>query len=349
MILFLGIVTSYEDKKYGKIRNKWVILALIYSAFVNIFLYLLGYINFAHIGQLSINGLISLVFGFLIWRVNLWSAGDAKLFFVYSLLLPLELYRFNSSKLFPSGNILANTFIPAALLLIISMLTKTYREKTFPFLTNFFKFRGIGKLALFLFAFAWPVNSMLFFLGMNDTYIRFFLIFLLFSLFERINNSNTFSLLVILSAARILFDKEMFSKQSWTNFAYFLIIFVVLRFFLLNLSFNLFTKEVKIKDLKQGMIPAEMVLRKETFFRKIKLIGFFPAKIKNKNEKYLFKGRPEGLAQSDITRIAKFRLPFKTIKIYQTMGFASFIFLGVLLTIIFQGNLILSVKFLLSG
>ena len=27
MILFLGIVTSYEDIKFGKIRNKWVISA----------------------------------------------------------------------------------------------------------------------------------------------------------------------------------------------------------------------------------------------------------------------------------------------------------------------------------
>ena len=43
MILLLGIVTSYEDIKFGKIRNKWIILALAYSIAANIALFSLKY------------------------------------------------------------------------------------------------------------------------------------------------------------------------------------------------------------------------------------------------------------------------------------------------------------------
>ena len=31
VIIILGIVTSYQDIKFGKIKNKWISLALIYS------------------------------------------------------------------------------------------------------------------------------------------------------------------------------------------------------------------------------------------------------------------------------------------------------------------------------
>ena len=91
IILFLGVITSYEDIKYGKIRNKWIILGLIYLVVVYIILFLVYNIynlNVTYLYFLLINGTLALLAGFLIWYICLWTAGDAKLFFVYALLIP---------------------------------------------------------------------------------------------------------------------------------------------------------------------------------------------------------------------------------------------------------------------
>ena len=44
-ILFLGATTSYEDIKHGKIRNKWIISAIVYAAIVYILEIALSYFS----------------------------------------------------------------------------------------------------------------------------------------------------------------------------------------------------------------------------------------------------------------------------------------------------------------
>ena len=39
MIIFIGAVTTYEDIKTGKIRNKWVVIGLIYALLVNFLIF----------------------------------------------------------------------------------------------------------------------------------------------------------------------------------------------------------------------------------------------------------------------------------------------------------------------
>ena len=34
MLFFIGIITSYQDLIYGKIRNKWIILGLLYGLLI---------------------------------------------------------------------------------------------------------------------------------------------------------------------------------------------------------------------------------------------------------------------------------------------------------------------------
>src|SRR3989338_4082959 len=119
MIFFLGIVTSYEDIRFGKLRNKWILATIFYSTLFNLLLISLGHVNLQYITKFLINGFGSLAVGVLIWYANLWTAGDAKLFFAYSLLLPLDIYVSSHSGLVPSLNVLINTFMPVAILLMI--------------------------------------------------------------------------------------------------------------------------------------------------------------------------------------------------------------------------------------
>src|SRR5512135_1019396 len=87
-LCLLGIITSIEDCRFGKIRNIWIICGLLF-----------GVICYAVTAPFEkylfdivvINLSLSIIMGYLLWHFNIWSAGDAKLFFVYTLLLPPQL------------------------------------------------------------------------------------------------------------------------------------------------------------------------------------------------------------------------------------------------------------------
>ncbi len=61
--------------------------------------------------KLGLNSSLSLLFGFLLWREGVVAAGDVKLFFVFSFLLPTKYYWKSYLPLFPSFALLVNIFV----------------------------------------------------------------------------------------------------------------------------------------------------------------------------------------------------------------------------------------------
>lgn len=143
MFFLLGAIISYEDVRYGKIKNKWIAIGAIWGAAVYLFflLWLLAgplmtnfyythivnlpadaprpvfTLRFSFLVRSLINSSIALLVGFLIWRAKGWAAGDAKLFFVFSLLIPIKYYWKSYLPIFPSFALLINIFIPLLLFL----------------------------------------------------------------------------------------------------------------------------------------------------------------------------------------------------------------------------------------
>jgi hypothetical protein len=129
MLFFIGLVTSYQDFKEGKIRNKWILLGLLWGLGIYFLLLIwnliVPYLSselptflVSYLFKSLINSAISLIIGYLLWYFNLWSAGDAKLFFIFSLLLPLKYYWRSALPYFPSFALLINIFIPILFFLI---------------------------------------------------------------------------------------------------------------------------------------------------------------------------------------------------------------------------------------
>jgi len=117
VLFFIGLVTSYQDFRYGKIKNKWTILgmawglgiyilciiwALIFPYLSQIFPKISFFILPSYILKVFINSAFALIVGYLLWSFDFWSAGDAKLFLVFSLLLPLKYYWKSALPYFPS-------------------------------------------------------------------------------------------------------------------------------------------------------------------------------------------------------------------------------------------------------
>ncbi|OGF24991.1 hypothetical protein A2303_05340 [Candidatus Falkowbacteria bacterium RIFOXYB2_FULL_47_14] len=135
-VFFIGTITSIEDIRMNKIRNKWILfgsaygLAALFGLLIwNLSAYSISdfyYTNIAKIGlgdprpvftvhwgffwKTGLNGFLSLILGFALWKNNIMAAGDAKLFFVYALLIPINYYWRSYLPLFPSLALLINIF-----------------------------------------------------------------------------------------------------------------------------------------------------------------------------------------------------------------------------------------------
>ncbi|HAJ56657.1 MAG TPA: hypothetical protein DCL35_02680 [Candidatus Omnitrophica bacterium] len=112
----IGLITSVEDVRTGKIRNFWIAIGFIYGCI----LYLASDPGerAPHLFVVS-NMALSLLTAYWLWKSKLWFAGDAKLFFLYSILLPAGIYKIAFFPFFPSFQVLFLTFIPAAFYLLI--------------------------------------------------------------------------------------------------------------------------------------------------------------------------------------------------------------------------------------
>ena len=126
----LGGITSYTDIRYGKIKNIHLLLGLIYSICLYSFLIVYSTYgihqpgNLKYLFNLFLNGSFAFLCGYLLWRFDLWAAGDAKLFSLFAFLIPLEFYSRSYISLFPSATLLIDAFLFICSAFIVEMLCK---------------------------------------------------------------------------------------------------------------------------------------------------------------------------------------------------------------------------------
>jgi hypothetical protein len=357
-ILFIGAITTYEDIKIGKIRNKWVLFSLFYSLIV-----LLGVIVFLHMQNETINkGYISLYFlnigfalfvGMFIWFCNLWSAGDAKLFMAYAALVPLSFYQYSSTNYFPSFAILAYTFVPFLIFYLFKILFKTNTKLKLNILKSMLNPKFLLNSIAFIFAFTWLGSILLlhinkYFVIANNVFIMILFLFFVVFLFNNILKINYSNISINLSLIAILFDYEMiFTLSFLKSFIIILFLFIFLRYFILNLAFEVFSYPIYIENLKPGMVIAENYLKEKGIYKKRRItpLSFMSSLMQRSEGKFLFNTFSEGLTKKDVDKIRELHsqdhIKEHTIRIFQTVPFAPFIFFGVILTLLFNGSIFL--------
>lgn len=124
----LGLLASYQDLKTGKISNKLIIFGVIWSAISFCILFAIDPANSQeivsgeYIWKVLLNAAIALTIGYLLWKLNLWAAGDAKLFALFALLIPHSFYWKSYFHFFPSFVLLVNIFFAVFLFFFFSAL-----------------------------------------------------------------------------------------------------------------------------------------------------------------------------------------------------------------------------------
>jgi archaeal preflagellin peptidase FlaK len=338
-IVLLGLITSHEDMKKGIIRNKLVLFAIIYSFFVLIIIRP----DIEYISSFFMNSFFATIAAILFWLVNLWSAGDAKLFIAYVFLIPLNSYVYGYDNLFPAMAVLVNTFLP----LFVFYFLKTFSKITWQQLIKTLKFsfdkKKLSNLFISFFAISWPLY---FLSSMNNIFSNLFLavivIFLILSLLEFLLPGKQIKWFIVISLIRLLIDRSILKQEFWVMFSIFFISYLILRYFVLFLSFSAFTKDINIEELKPGMMLAQKVVKKGKGFvlQDAFITNLFEGLKKQKNSILA----PKVLNKGDITFIKKSHSDNKIkkhqIKVQEFVSFALFLFMGVILTLFFRGNIV---------
>lgn len=358
-LLFIGIITSREDLHYGRIRNKWVLMALGYSlaltVLASLFLMAEGMpLSRNYLVQYGLNLAFALLFGILVWVAGLWSAGDAKLFLAFAALMPLPAYQHGYMQSFPAFAILINTLVPLFVIYTaVTLLRTTLRQKA-EVLKGMAAPASVLKNVVIIFAFSWTGYAVAGWLAVHSPLVNSVIAMLcgvvILGYVVGKSGVDMATAAGAVAVIALLADyRSIMTSQFLLSFALTFLLAWFMRQFILHLGYEVFSREVFIEDLRPGMLPAENFLQlgeRGIIFRKKKVLplGFLSDFMERTEGNLLFKAARDGIAAEEAEKARLFHserfLKHHTVRVYKTMPFAPFLFGGALLTILAQGSII---------
>ena len=369
-ILFLGIVTSYEDIREGKIRNKHIILALTLAVIMNLVAIMDSWqrgidINPGYYSNLILNVVITLLAGFALWRFNLWTPGDAKLFMAYSALVPLSIYHHGQVSYFPSFTIFSNTFILTMFLILINRLIrgaiflpaaifsrdivgniKSFKNSIIKCIADIVNSGKIHEKGIFILGFSWILDLIFSFFDVQLTFLMYLVLFTVIPyIFKKIDIISLNRISFILSILRLLLDfNTVFDPVFMKFFILMLAVFTIVKYFLENYGFQSTTKEINIDELKTGMILGERIIKVDEVYKKDRSMDNPPEK-----EEIIKANNELDTEQIELMQglVRDKKLDGNMIRIHETLPFAPFLFFGVLVTYFCRGDVVVYLKMLL--
>lgn len=335
-LLFLAVLVSYEDYTEGKIRNEYIAALIVGGV-----LYQIAFAGNAFLPVFE-TFLYGLGVSFLLYFLGVWPAGDAKLFSVLILYFPASLFRGNLIM-----NYSINVFVPIFLLLGTVVFLRSGKERikeALEFSLDPYRVFNLVVILLGLVAFAMDALRML---GIQGGYfLSILLLFIAFEIFYAFLSAWTELAFTLLAALRIFLEYgEVFSLQYLTRFTSLILVFLLLRFFLLYLTYYYFSREVRIEDLEPGMSVAEGIVDQGDHYGKISflnasLINYMMQRKENFVHDLVY------LTEEDVERIKEMKreeeLGFETLRVDEKQQFALIVFLGYFLTLVL-GNQFISV------
>jgi len=356
IIISLGLITSYEDFKFGKIRNQWILLGLFLGIFFwSCFLIFTRLVNINYFLLIIVNFLIAVLVGFTMWRIKAWSAGDAKMFMVYTLLVPFSFYAKTYLKFFPAFIILFNTFL--LVLVSLLMLSGLYLIKSFcrkllknekinfDYINNFLKtkqyFQGLLRFLPSFLLFMIVVNF--FYNYVNQiapiNYFLFeilaFIPVIIFSkpltrLYQmKFTNLISFGIFLIILFLGFKFN-FLNSKLFSINIFWAIVIFMIL-FPFFHKVINFYLEQANGHEVEVNNLIPGMILKKATI-EKLDL---------QNNYSFAFTGLTA--EQIQVVKNHAEEKNIQRIVIGRPFYFAIWLFIGVLTTLFFRGSLLKAV------
>lgn len=316
IISFISLIVLYEDIRWRRIRNIWVLTAFVLGTGLLGAAYMKGAIDLIYLVTMLLNTAFSFVAGFVIWRIGFWSAGDSKLFVAFSFVLPLQYYWKTYLYFFPSFVLLINSFVLFLIFLIIKSVFLLVKAFVLSFKNKTCSFKNIP-------TYLTQGREMFFELVRDLPKMNRFLVNLLAKLIVGI---LTYVLFFVILAKQ--------SFRPWVFLAY------SAAFLLINALLNYYTEhyarsKIPVGDLKLRCNLSDQVIEQlktdQALMRGLGTLG------------------AEGLTADQVRLIKDYFVARRAqeIEIMNTVSFSQWIIGGALATIAFKGNLIQLITILL--
>jgi len=233
-MVFLGLITSYEDIKKSKISNKWIIVGLVYVFAVQLVFLGMGVGGWSY---LVLYLFVVTCFCIFLWLVGFWGAGDAKLFIVISLFFPFNQLVY--PWLIVPFVVLVLSFILGFFTVLYMLITKGEVKKWKKGIRkSVLVFRPINLLKMFslYFALSWPFTLLIFYDQSSGLSFLWFIIPLIISLWL-ISYKKIVYVAFFASAIRVFADFKILGLLVWQLLFFY--VFLMLLYFLKELLFGL--------------------------------------------------------------------------------------------------------------
>jgi hypothetical protein len=273
------------------------------------------------------------------------------------LLVPFSFYQWGKLANFPSYTILVNTFVPWFLFYTGVVLVRSSAREKLAIAKDMLRLKMLVPAALFILAFSWLIQLLAPFVGtMWNFFISILFLFLLILTYEKLFRVRYTSLATAIAVLALVVDHStILSMAFMKRFLIMMLLFVFLRFFILNLTYRLFTRPVYIEDLEEGMIPAENFILEDKRYQKRRIlpISFISGLIERTRGRELFRDVPRGLSKEEISNVKRLHshgsIKDHAVRVHHTMHFAPLMFLGVLLTILSKGSIVAALRALVEN
>ncbi len=366
----IGGISVFTDIKYGIIKNKLILIGLIWALllYAGLVLYAIFYLDqdreaINYVLEMVLNSLLAFGVGYSLWRAGLWAAGDTKLFTLYAFLIPLNFYSTNYFNYFPSLVLLINTFFPVVLFLLGEFLFFLFRKSIFAINQAFLSKKMVinwknllksirleQKIAssvkvylnyvaiFFILRVLIQVWNYLFAREISANYALAFVISFAFRKYfinRLVKNKLTVIILLFLTSGYTIYLIVNNQVDNLINTLATSFIFMIAIGLLMKIL-NLYIEKKEIKKIKIGQLKNNMVIVKDD-------IKEITKRINKKNlEENLYFNYSDALTTEQIGFLERVFAgePETEIRVYKTFAFAPFMFLAYIITLLLKGSII---------
>lgn len=361
LLLLFCLYATYTDLRERKIKN--------FCSYGTIYAGVLCQVISVLSGSSSLIGsIVTLLGGFVVVLALYWfgifAAGDAKLVWGASLLMPAGLFtEANAFAQYTPAALIINIFVPYCLILVAYLLIKTeIRQKWEAFVQIFQQddfrkqiFEMMFRL-IFLLGLRVVVTLSLGWLGIelgfwHQLLLVLSLYFMLSYYVKKYSLERVRNYVVCVVLIALMIVTTPWTLSAWSAayvpllkvYLVYIAVFFFARHFIHNLDSMVLDREIDISDLKEGMVPAEQILKIEREDGKVAYSkqGFALPNVLNAN--IILGTLPGGISKEKAAELkqlsedGKFEGFDNNIRIQRSLRFAPMICLGVILTLLCRG------------
>jgi Flp pilus assembly protein protease CpaA len=127
VMIYVGILASYSDIRYGIVKNKMLLMGIFAAIILDVIYY--SFFAKGMVIIFIINTLALSLFSVLMYFYHIWAAGDSKLLIVEALLMPVGLYNRSGELSISSVSIVILIFSIAYVYIIFETIYEGLKRK----------------------------------------------------------------------------------------------------------------------------------------------------------------------------------------------------------------------------